>query len=103
MVFLQLINSLSNRSNFKLTEVLSGDELLIIESPKAGVVVSLVEYSKLLAHKHLVGFEAAHQIGGRKLDCITVVTGRNFEDIVFHVGNQEIGIGEGERDGMKFI
>jgi hypothetical protein len=87
MVLLQLINSLFNPSNFKLTEVLSGDELLIIKRPEAYVVVSSVEYSKPLAHKHLVGLEATHQIGGRELDCVTVVTGRNRENIVFNVRN----------------
>jgi hypothetical protein len=87
MVFLHLINSLGNRSNFKLTEVLSGDELLIIKSPETCVVVSSVEYSKSFAHKHLVGSEATHQIGGRELDCVMVVIGQNCKNIVFNIRN----------------
>ncbi len=63
VMFLKLINSLGDRSDLKLAEILRGDELLVIQGPEAGVVVSSVKHSESFAHKHLVGSETSHQVG----------------------------------------
>jgi hypothetical protein len=82
VMFLKLINSLGDRSDLKLAEILRGDKLLVVQGPEAGVVVSSVKYSE-----HLVGSETSHQVGRGELDGVTAVTGRNCEDIIFNVRN----------------
>jgi hypothetical protein len=87
VMFLKLINSLGDRSDLKLAEILRGDKLLVVQGPEAGVVVSSVKYSESFAHEHLVGSETSHQVGRGELDGVTAVTGRNCEDIIFNVRN----------------
>lgn len=87
VMFLELIHSFGDRSDLEPAEILRGDELLVVQGPEAGVVVTSVKYSESLAHEHLVGSETSHQVGRRELDGIAAVTGRYCEDIIFNVRN----------------
>ena len=92
-VVLELKDLFAHWDYLKLTDGLGIGEVLIEKSSKTGLIELSAEDGELATHEYLIHPVTPEKVDGRQLDGETVVVGRDGEDVVLYLWDQEM-VGE---------